>query len=391
MQRLTVQHGFVLAATLWILAIITIAAGFFSLWAYRAAVLANDMQADLQGEIDIQSTRATVLYLLSTQRYTYAGLTVPLARSSKAGTEGGFGRLEDGLGEEALEAALEEAFQELEAAPKQMDSLDGPSLLPVGGEIGLDDRVYYGYGSARFALQDEKGLFNVNFLVKQWAVRLLGILGIDAELHGPLLAKHADYIDIDDLHRINGAESYHYQAQDLPPPTNRLLRTPLENLRILGWAEQSSLWDTGLWRQLTTSTAMGGLPNFNFAPPLILQSFGITDAEGMERIIQARRNRTPYFNKLMNRALVNLGISLDEGIPLPSVFLRLTLWHSGTQRMRQIHIHMTPLAHKQKPWEIEYTLEQALYPAYKIAPLRAQTSLFASMPPVISQFMNDEL
>ena len=77
MTSLHTQRGFVLVATLWLLAIMTIGAAFFAAWTEKAVRLAGDLQAGIQADIDMRSTEATVLYLLGTQRMTLAGLTLP--------------------------------------------------------------------------------------------------------------------------------------------------------------------------------------------------------------------------------------------------------------------------------------------------------------------------
>ena len=73
-------------------------------------------------------------YLLSTQRMTLGGLTVDNMVS------GG----EDGVRPVTSEDDLE-------------------SWLPIGNEVALDGRANQGLGGARFAFQDDYGLFGVNW------------------------------------------------------------------------------------------------------------------------------------------------------------------------------------------------------------------------------------
>jgi hypothetical protein len=162
------QKAFVLVTTLWMLAILTIAASFFALWTQHALSLAQTMQDDLQGEIDMHSTQATIIYLLTTQRTTIGGLVLPIEDEKEA-------------------AELEEKLND--------------SILAVGGEMAIDDRPYFGYGKALFALQDEAGLLSINFADNSILNRLLGLLGVEEELRPPLIAKYHDYIDLDELHR----------------------------------------------------------------------------------------------------------------------------------------------------------------------------------------------
>jgi len=344
------QKAFVLVTTLWMLAILTIAASFFALWTQHALSLAQTMQDDLQGEIDMHSTQATVIYLLTTQYFTIAGVVLP---------------------------------QEDDKKPKVKNE---DSILAVGGEMAIDDRPYFGYGKALFALQDEAGLLSINFADESILNRLLGLLGVEEELRPPLIAKYHDYIDLDELHRLNGAEAAHYEKRDLLPPTNHYLKSPLESYRILDWAEQTSLWENDQLGQLT-NTVLGVLPNLNTAPSLVLQAVFNMDAENAERLVKIRQSMPFYALKTVNQ-VGNVNIAFDEFDInfFSSFYLRLTLWYEGAQRMRQVHLKLTNRADGLKPWQIEYSLELNLLPTYKEAfPTYVQTALLKPTLPAQTQ------
>ncbi|OQY55863.1 MAG: hypothetical protein DRR08_13485 [Candidatus Parabeggiatoa sp. nov. 2] len=343
-QLMKNQHGFVLVTTLWVLAMLTLAASFFALWTQRTLTIAQTRQADIQGEIDMLSTQANVIYLLTTQPFTLGGLTVP-------------------------------------DAPDTIDKSKSyeDSILPVGTEIAVDDRSYFGHGKAFFALQDEGGLININIETEQTLGRLLGLLGVEAKLRAPLIAKLKDYIDLDDLHRANGAESYHYEQRNLPPPTNRYLKHQMETKRVLDWAEQTTLWENHQLRQLT-HLYLAARSNINTAPSLVLQAAYNLSANNAERIIKMRE-RMPFYT--LKGVFQVTGIQLDvdplEENFFPSEYSRLTLWYAGARRMRQVHIELTPNAEKIKPWQIESSLEFELLPIYADKfPHHVQTTLFIS-------------
>jgi len=352
------NKGFVLVVTLWILAMIAIAAGFFALWTQQTLSLARDMQRDVQSEIDMQTTESNLIYLLTTQTFTVAGMTVT----------------DYVLNPDA--------------------DLDDLPFLPVGMEISMDDRPYFGHDSARFALQDERGLLSLNIvalsselntLLIRRAVRLLGLLGVQSELREPLISKLRDYADVDNDYRLNGAEEQHYQAQGLLSPANRALLKPMECLRVLGWAEQKSLWKDGAWGQLTTTALAGGI-NINTAPLLILKSIEGINAAAAERIIEGREEIAFFDTKtLSSRAGVAFSDDLFElGLNFyPSNFIRITLWHEKADRMRQVHIQLTPLFDKGAPWIVDYAIDLPLFDNYRrITPNYAQTPIFDStLPP----------
>lgn len=344
----TFKSGFVLVTTLWVLAMLTMAAGFISLWTQRSLAIAQARQEDIQGEIDSHSTQANVIYLLTSQRMTIAGLTVP-----------------DITKPELTEEQVINAFEE-------------ETVLPVGAEITLDDRPYFGHGKAYFALQDEAGLFNPMLATEPALDRLLGLLGVEAELRGPLIAKLQDYMDLDDWHRLHGAESAHYNKRNLPPPTNHFLRTPLEVKSVLDWAAQPQLWQNNLFGQLTTLFSVS--PNFNTAPLLVLQAAYNMTAESAERLINLRQT-TPFLTLSSVTQIANVNLEVDpfEVKFFPSSFLRLTLWYAGARRIRQVHIELTPAAHNDKPWQIKSSLELGLSSTYTEQPPRyVQATFFTS-------------
>ena len=345
-SRINQQHGFVLVTTLWMLAILTIAASFFALWTQRAVDIVQNMQADTQGEIDIYSTQSIITYLLVTQNRNVGGLSVPKIETKE------------------------------EIVTK---SIDENSILPIGGEIRLDDRPYFGYGKAFFALQDKRGLIGINFADRFVLSRLLGLLGVSEQLHSPLIAKLQDYIDPDDLHRMNGAESFHYKQRNLPPPLNHYLVTSMECKNILDWTGQESLWKDNIFGQLT-NTIFATYPNFNTAPALVLQAAYNFSAENAQRIVDTRKNTPILSIRQINKITGTLlNLDPDDLMIFPSANLRLTVWYKNSKRMRQVHINLPIGLNDKKPWEIDYYLDLPLLPMYtSIPPIHAQTTLFDS-------------
>ncbi len=337
------KNGFILLATLWMLAMLSIAASFFALWTERAVNIAQSRQANIQGEIDMISTEANIIYILSSQRFTIAGLTIP---------------------------------EDLEHR-KIYDPDEEVTILPVGKEIALDDRPYFGHGKAFFAIQDEGGLLNINIETEVTISRFLGLLGVDANLHGSLTAKLKDYIDMDDLHRINGAESYHYKKRGLP--RNNYLYHQMELQQVLDWKEQSTLWKNHKLKQLT-QLWLPVRPNVNTAPALVLQAAYQMSAESAARIIAARKIQPFYTSRMVREAMGEpLNVDPFEENYFPSTILRLTLWHEKAQRMRQVFVQLTPSADKKKPWQVEFRLEFDLLPIYRKKPYyHVQTPLFNS-------------
>lgn len=364
MRNYSKHRGFVLAATLWLLAIMTVAAGFFAQWTQRTLELARSLQDNVQGEIDMQSTQSTLIYLFATQYYTFAGLTVP-----------------------SIVTGNEPNNSVVQNLPQLIDpEIGGFSAAPIGGELGLDDRAYRGLGNARFAVQDEAGLISLNFINEPVFSRLLGFLGVKAEERAPLIAKLDDYTDVDDLVHLNGAESYHYKERNLPPPPNRFLHNPTQVRKVLDWDNYPNLWTGNIWGEFTT-VAPVPLPNFNTAPAMVLQATYNFDADSAQRFILARQT-TPVFSLAQASQLAGMAITLDEEAVnfFSSPYVRISLWHSGLKQMRQVHIKFTPFADEKMPWELQYISNLPLLDAYqKVTLNNAKTPLFNSALPATTR------
>src|ERR1019366_6193309 len=192
------QRGFVLVATLWILAVITIAASYFAERVSRSIELARQKQETTDQLVEFANTRADILYRLG---------TIPI-------------------------------------------TINGLGSQPA---IALDDRPYLGSGDDIVRLQDNRGLLNVNFLEQSMMARLLGQLGVPIEKRDAMIDTLLDYTDSDDLRRLNGAEKSEYAALGLPPPPNDWLASPYQLRNIIGWRDQPQLWENERLLQFVTT------------------------------------------------------------------------------------------------------------------------------------------
>ncbi|BAP55340.1 hypothetical protein THII_1043 [Thioploca ingrica] len=376
------QTGFVLVMTLWVLVILTLAASSFAVWTQRTIERVQTRQTDLQGEIDMYNTQATLIYLLTTQRFTIAGVTISKAVAQEKPPVS----LEN-LADDSK--TLEEIMDEFVAMQKQQKQQqnnpaifgdeDNDTILSDGTEIALDDQPYFGYGKAYFALQDEGGLLNLQLETETVLTRLLSLFGIENELQAPLIAKFNDYIDSDDLHRLNGAEAYHYEERHLPPPRNHFLLHPLEIYRVLDWSDQKNLWKNDQLGQITTVT-VAAHPNFNTAPSLVLQAAYNLNELAAERLIKIRQS-LPFYTLTTVTQIAGMPPEVDpfETNFFPAQALRLTLWYEGARYMRQAYIRLTHTFDGNKPWQVDANLQLTLLPYYiQTSPAHAPTILFDS-------------
>lgn len=374
------QNGFVLALILWILTALSLVAGFFAAWTQQALEIAQGIQDEAQADIDINNTQATLIYLFSTQRNNFGGLSLPETGENiqKKGIKK--------LTEEEMNAKLDEALSKFTKKQDKQAAADEEEINynPTGNDLNLTDQVYYGFGKSRFAIQDKHGLLSIGFLEENHLQRLLGLLGVPVEQRQPLVAKFQDFIDFDDLHHINGAESRHYKEKNLKPPLNQKVRTIQEIQEVMGWKKYPMLWENDAFGQLTSITPYLGTPNINTAPPLVLQSLAGMDANLAQKIISARKKK-PIMSHLELNEIIGIPLLYEpEQLAFfASNQIRLTLWYDGQNKMRQVHLTFMPFAAKhERPWQIDYVIDLPLIKTYRDAtPIYAKTPVFAATLP----------
>ncbi len=313
--------GFVLPTTLLLLAVLSMAAAYFAQWTQRGVEQATTHLAGSRGELEMESTRATLVYLLATRLYTRGGL-------------------------------MAELDQQL---VKALAGLAGQrSIAATGDEIALDGRAYRGLGQSRFSLQDSGGLLGLNALNTRRFGRLLGLLDIPLEERSGLIAKLQDYTDLDDLHRLNGAEADAYRKAGRPGPPNRPLQTAWEGRMVMGWDGQPSLWKDHRLALLTT--AIGGANiNLNTSPVEVLGTLDGIDLDAARRIVAAR----PLSGLSDASRAIGRRLPLDPMtvVTLASNTMRLRLWHPNTNSQHVFVLQLTPMAEQGKPWENLFELE----------------------------------
>jgi DNA uptake protein ComE-like DNA-binding protein len=317
-----VQRGFVLAATLWVLAMLAVAAGYFAGRIQQARELTQLAQAHAQALLDLNDARAEILFRIATTPFSIYGL--------------------------------------------------GPSATTA---IALDDRAYLGPGDTLIRLQDNRGLLNLNIVNDDRLDRFLNILGAPATRRAGLIDALRDYIDDDDLKHLNGAEAGDYAAAGLPPPRNAKLVTPMEARRIYGWADVPQLWQDNLLPKLTTTGSSLSL-NPNTAPWQVLATIRGMTPEAAQAIIQARKS-APIVNVGQIEALTGIQLSTDPFMPdaiiFPADSVRVTQQPRAMNWGWHYNVTLTP-THIAAPWRIDYSYR------VELPSVEATSQAIASLP-----------
>ena len=314
--------GFILAATLWMLAALAVLA------AYIDGVVASDVERaamarrSLGEELARRSTEATLVYLAATGRMNYRGLI-------------------------------------LEEEQRFSDSLpDGEYLTGRGdGELRVRGEVYAGLGGARFSLQDEGGLASINMGSPLFSALLAhaGIAAADVEW---IVPRVEDYIDSDSDLTLNGAERHDYRQSGMPPPLDWIMASPLELSRVLGVGAllTPEKWRR-LWPLLTVRPVFGY--NFNTMRPEILAALLGLDEQGIRGVLEERDKR-PISRPGQIAMLSGRHLDVDEMDVrlLPSRFLRISVWHEGDPSRTLAGVALTPFSDS-APWRKDYRYSES--------------------------------
>ena len=298
----TTQRGFVLAATVWVLAALVLLADYVGGVVAADRERARALKMSLQDELDARGTEATVLYLLATGRMNYRGLEVA--------------------------------------------SATGRDVLPVASE------PHKGLGRIRFSLQDEAGLasFNAPNVLFQAVLRHAGAAPADIAL---LNARIGDYIDRDDNLSLGGAERADYAAAGLPPPANWFFVAPLELMKVHDAQAVIPRQAWGFLRR-TTTAAFTHAVNFNAMPVELLTAFLGGDAAAAARVAAYREQQPLTSFGVMSDAA---GHDLSAYREFPGVMvasrLRIALWREGARERMLVGVFLTPGA-AGGPWRTEY-------------------------------------
>ncbi len=308
MYSLRNQSGFILAATIILLAVITIAASIFALWVERKIGDAAASQMETQLARDRFSTFNTLLYILSTGQMENRGVRFPAADDTAA------------IGKKFL--------------------------------LRLNNRPYKGYGDIIFTIQDEAGLLGINTPDPVKWDTFLGQFNIPRERRSALLAKLLDYIDPNDSFHLNGAERPHYKRRGRTGPPNRQLYTSWELKNVLDW-DQPELWKDNRLPRLTT-THFSGPISLQSASREILQTLPELTRQEVATIISLRQNyriaTLRQLEKILDRKLPALDMAI---LFTPSLQQRITFYSDKNNRAEEFHIKLTPFGPHGVPWRID--------------------------------------
>lgn len=295
------SRGFILVATLWILAGITIAATYFAQRIAASIELAKQYDAHIQTQIACSDSKAEIAYLLATQGFSMYGLGDPATH------------------------------------------------------IKLNNKPYRMEGDCIARFQDTRGLYAINGASRDTLGVLLSRKGVPEAEHDRLFDTLMDYMDpTPNMHRLNGVQKEDYKTHGLPAPTGQLLVTPDQLRQVYGWKEQDSLWSGSEPITDWVTTARVIAVNPNTAIPAVLMTLPGITAEAVPKILQYR-NIEPILNEgqLANLLGIDVQQLYFKVIAFPADTIRVSLGSDSQQTSIRYNVALTPIA-PEAPWRIDY-------------------------------------
>ncbi|MGM9516479.1 general secretion pathway protein GspK [Roseateles sp. DB2] len=234
-------------------------------------------------------------------------------------------------------------------------------LMPMGhgrpgeGVLREDGSWHAMPGGAFLNVQDHRGLLSVNALDRPAVGRLLRDAGMSPQLSDAALDVLEDYVDVDNLKRLNGAEAEDYRRLGLPPPRNDWLMSVEELGKLPHWGSEPArlkvlreLLHTDVDRQF----------NPNTAPVAVLRArFPQADEAQLARL-EVLRRQDGLPNGRMATAAIGLPMDQDDYIYAPGFSSRIRAWAPGLPRALEYNVRLVPAG--AAPWII---LDQQTAPA----------------------------
>lgn len=298
------QQGYVLLFVTVALTVVTIVAARFAFRIDALREQASTMQSYAQGRLQASSARAQALYWLSTRPIGYASA--------------GFA--------------------------------DEQPLV-------LDGRPYDMGEGAQLRVQDSRGLLSVNVPDREALASMLQTSGAGFDQASAMLDVLEDYVDGDNLRRLNGAESSDYSALGLPPPRNDWMLSVDELGRMAVWSNWEGRAKVSPWLGVHRIK----LFNPNTAPLELMQSIWPKISKQQWELFETLRKRAPFANADSVLATTGIPFSGEQFLFHASNALRLQVWAPGLPQALEYNLLILPTG-ASAPWLI-HELRQIPRPA----------------------------
>jgi hypothetical protein len=248
--------GFILALTLWMIALFGLGVAAINSWVSMATTNARTLRTRVDDELALSNAKNEIIYALATRPMSNRGLEV---------------------GSDLKRSVPDDPFMAL-------------AVSETSNFVAFDRRPYVMESNADYVLQiqDGRGLINLNRASAPILRRFLAFYDAPETLRNQLPDTLQDWVDEDEYTRIAGAELPDYERLRRLPPANARLITPMEAQNILGWDQVPRMWEDDLKAPMFSTCVTAGF-NPNTAPEASLLAHipGLTE-EAAKFVVHAR-------------------------------------------------------------------------------------------------------
>lgn len=247
----------------------------------------------------------------------------------------------------AAESALQAGLYWVSTRP------GGPGGYGVSYQPGIrsDGRPYALPGGALLRVQDQRGLFSLNIERREGLLRVLAGLGVSVTEADGLVDVLLDYLDTDNLKRLNGAEADEYRALGLPPPRNDWMLSTGELWRLPRWRDKPELIEA---LQAVSSTGKDGLLNPNDMPMALVRLLLPSAKPEQLALFETLRRDQPFGGAGAVASATGLQFVGEEFWFYTGDRVRLSVWAPGLPQATQYNLALVPDG-AEAPWKITDT------------------------------------
>jgi general secretion pathway protein K len=226
-------------------------------------------------------------------------------------------------------------------------------LMPAGrgmpdSQLRQDGQRYTTTEGAFVAVQDFRGLLAVNGVDRPILRTLLIQDGVPLQRAQAMIDVLDDYIDTDNLKRLNGAERGEYQTMELPGPRNDWLLSTRELEGLPLWRDEPT--QLARWTRWFSSD-VGHPVNPSTAPLPVLRALLPTANPPQLQLLLTLRRSDQLRDGRTAQSLLGLPLDSDDYVFAPGNESRITAWAPGLPRALEYNVRLIP-AGELGPWVI---------------------------------------
>ncbi|WP_286233246.1 general secretion pathway protein GspK [Thalassotalea sediminis] len=235
-----------------------------------------------------------------------------------------------------LELQIENAQSELFIALLSEKAIRKETKNPLTSKWNFHNKSFHINDNVEARIQGMNGLLSINMLDKTLTNRLLISLGYKEGAIREFIDSLKDWIDEDDLNRLNGAERHFYQQVGKIGPRNG----PIQSMHELELIRNGEYFDQSVWSKYFSLSYVRGF-NPMLAPEKLLRAF-LNNDDKADAIIRLRDINELTFLEFFKLT----GIEGDENIVFATgnkFRVELRAYEDGRQVTKAFVVEINPL------------------------------------------------